>query len=84
MLSEIGVGAVYPLRESSIQSVVSDTRELIHMTMKLLKVDGVCYLGSICVALNQIRPIHVDYEEDWLWKPFLQYYDPPKTVNNVW
>lgn len=54
------------------------------MTMKLLKVDGMRYLGSICGTLNQIRPIHADYEEDWLWKPFLQYCDPPKTVNTVW
>ena len=35
------------------------------MTMKLLKVDGVCYLGSICGALNQIESMYDDLEAAW-------------------
>ena len=30
--------------------------------MKLLKVDGMCYLVSICAALNQIEPMYDDLE----------------------
>jgi len=56
---------VYPLREGSLQSVVSDDGELIHMIMKLLKVDAVRYLRSICGALNQIEPMYDDLEAGW-------------------
>ena len=40
------------------------------MTMKLLKVDAMRYLGSICGALYQIEPMDDDLEAGWLYMPF--------------
>lgn len=34
------------------------------MTMKLLKVNGMCYLVPIYTALNQIEPMYDDLEMD--------------------
>ena len=41
-----------------------------HMTMELLKVDGMRCLESICGALNQIEPMYDDLEAKWPCMPF--------------
>ena len=40
------------------------------MTMKLLKVNGMCYLVPIYTALNQIEPMYDDLEMDYPCMPF--------------
>ena len=40
------------------------------MTMKLLKVDDVRFLRSICGALNQMEPMYDDLETEWPCMPF--------------